>query len=86
MYFLGVHSKTPLVALEGDTGWSNTQIRRRTEMLRFWNCVIKMDATRLTRKLFEIEYIICKHTRCLEIKEYFEKVILIFIVTSIMLQ
>ncbi len=35
-YFLGIHSKTPILALEGDTGWLNTKVRRHTEMVRFW--------------------------------------------------
>ncbi len=61
-YFLGIHSKTPILALEGDTGWLNTEVRRHIEMFRFWNHIIKMDATRLTRKVFETDYRICKIT------------------------
>ncbi len=67
-YFLGVHSKTPILALEGDTGWLNTEVRRHTEMFRFWNCIIMMDATRLTRKVFETDYRICKNNWHSEIK------------------
>ncbi len=50
-YLLGIHSNTPILALEGDTGWLNTEVRRHTEMFRFWNCIIKMDATRKCLKL-----------------------------------
>ncbi len=60
MYFLGVHLKTPILASEGDTGWLNTEVKRHTEMFRFWNRIIKMDATRLTKKVFETDYRICK--------------------------
>ncbi len=73
-YLLGVHSKTPILALEGDTGWLNTEVRRHTEMFRFWNCIIKMDVSRRTRKVFETDYRICKNNWCSEIKQLFEKV------------
>ncbi len=78
-YFLGVHSKTPSLAIEGDTGWLNTEVRRHTEMFRFWNHIIKMDATRLSRKVFETEYGICNNIWCSEIKQLFEKVNKIYI-------
>ena len=55
-YYLGVHQKAPLLALEGDTGWVNSTIRRHTEMVRFWNRVLGMDSNRLTRKIFEYDY------------------------------
>ncbi len=42
-FYLGVHPKTPLLALEGDT-------------LRFWNRVLNMDESRLTVKMFEYDY------------------------------
>ena len=70
-YYLGVHSKAPLLALEGDTGWVNIETRRHTEMFRFWNRVLKMDATRLTRKVFEFDYLQSIDNRCSEIKEWF---------------
>ncbi len=43
-------------------------------MFRFWNRIIKMDATRLTRKMFETDYRICKNNWCSEIKQLFENV------------
>ena len=48
-FYLGVHQKTPLLALEGDTRWVHPNVRRHIEMLRFWNRVLKMDESRLTR-------------------------------------
>ncbi len=44
-YVLGIHSKTPILALDGDTGWLNTEVRRHTEIFRFWNHIITMDPT-----------------------------------------
>ncbi len=39
-FYLGVYPKTPLLALEGDTGWIHPNVRRHTKMLRFWNRVL----------------------------------------------
>ena len=43
-------------------------------MFRFWNHIIKMDPTRLTRKVFEVDYRKCKNNWCSEIKHMFEKI------------
>ncbi len=42
-FYLGVHPKTPLLVLEGDTGSIHPNVRRHTEMLRFWNRVLNME-------------------------------------------
>ncbi len=64
----------PILALDEKTGWLNTEVRKHTEMIRFWNRIIKMDTTRLTRKVFETDYRIYKNNWCSEIKQLFEKV------------
>ena len=33
-WFLGVHNKTPLLAIAGDMGWTDPQVRRHLDMLR----------------------------------------------------
>ena len=73
-YYLGVHNKTPLLAIEGDTGWLNCQVRRHIEMCRFWNRIINMEDSRLTKIIFEWDYSKCKGNWCQEIKELFESV------------
>ncbi len=55
-FYLGVHPKTPLLALEGDMGWIHPNVRRHTEMLIFWNRVLNMDESRLTIKMFAYDF------------------------------
>ncbi len=73
-YYLGVHQKTPLLAIEGDTGLIPCQIRRQKEMMRFWNRVLLMDQSRLTRKIFQYDYNQCKGNWCSQMKSVFTKV------------
>ncbi len=70
-YYCGVHPKTPLLALEGDTEWIHPNVRRHTEMLRFWNRVLNMDESRFTRKMFEYDYKRCKKNWCNNRKQLF---------------
>ncbi len=49
-YYLGVHPKTPLLALEGDMEWNSYKIRQRINMIRLWNRLINMDENRLTKE------------------------------------
>ena len=51
-YYLGVHSKTALLGLEGDVGWNTSKIRHNISMVRFWNRMLLMDENRLTKKVF----------------------------------
>ncbi len=73
-YYLGVHSKSPLSAIEGETGWLNTESRRHVEMFRLWNRILSMNEDRLTRKMFEYDYAKCKDNWCYEIKQICIKV------------
>ncbi len=40
-------------------------------MLRFWNRVLNMDESRLTRKMFEYDYKRCKKNWCNDMKQCF---------------
>ncbi len=40
-------------------------------MLRFWNRILNMDESRLTRKMFEYDYKRCKKNWCNAIKQLF---------------
>ena len=51
-YFLGVHKYAPTAAVQGDMGWISLKYRRYQAMLRFWNRLVKMDETRLTKRVF----------------------------------
>ncbi|KAK3102881.1 hypothetical protein FSP39_014619 [Pinctada imbricata] len=52
-YFLGVHRFTPILAIQGESGWPPTVVRHRVNVLRLWNRLTQMDADRVTRKIFE---------------------------------
>ena len=55
-YFWGVHKFTPIPALWGEIGWFSSKYRRYLCMLRFWNRLIKMDDTRLPKRIFLQDY------------------------------
>ena len=50
---------------------TSTQVRQYVEILRFWNRVIRMDTTRLTRKIFGYDYMKCKFNWSSDVKEIF---------------
>ena len=58
-FFLGVNKFAPILGIEGEMGWEPAEIRKR-QMLTFWNRIIGMDDSLLTRKIFEQDYDICK--------------------------
>jgi len=51
-YFMGVHKSTPIPAMMGETGWTPIYIKQSINMIRFWNRVIKMDISRVTKRIF----------------------------------
>ena len=54
--FLGVHRYAANQMLEGDMGWAPSKIRRKISLLRFWNHLIVMKRERLTKMLFNYEF------------------------------
>ena len=59
-YFLGVHSKAPLVDFQGEVNWITPRYKRLLCKIRFWNRLIQMDNTRLTKKVQELVSITCR--------------------------
>ena len=55
-YFLGFHRFTPVAGLIGDIGWVNTRDRRRICIIKYWNKLVKMKSSRLTKKLFNWDF------------------------------
>lgn len=55
-HFLGVHSKTPIFALQGDIGWMLPKFRHYVNMFRLWNRLIKCDENRIVKKIFLWDY------------------------------
>jgi len=54
--FLGINKFAAIPFLEGDIGWVPTIIRQKIRMLRFWNRLLKLEPSRLTKKIFLLEY------------------------------
>jgi len=55
-YFLGVHKYTPTVAMLGDMGWFPLYIDQYVSVARYWNRLLHMDDSRLTKSIFEADY------------------------------
>ena len=51
-YFLGVHKYAPTAAIQGDMGWISLKYKRYSAMLRFWNRLIRIDNSRLVKRIF----------------------------------
>ncbi len=59
--FWGVHSKTLLLILEvEDTVLLHPSVSRHVEKLRFWNRILKMVENRITHRIFDYDYKLCK--------------------------
>ena len=59
-YYFGVHKFAPISGMQGDLGWLSARLRRFKTILSFWNKLIKMDDTRLTKHVFNYD-----HNKCL---------------------
>ena len=54
--FLGVNKFAANLAVSGDLGWSPSEVRRKVNMVRFWNRLQNLGDNRLPKTLFEFEY------------------------------
>ena len=50
--YLGVNKYAAKCGIEGDVGWVPPQIRRKIEILRFWNRIVRMPDDRLPRQVY----------------------------------
>ena len=66
--YLGVHNKTSNLAIRGEVGWVEPDIRRKLEMIRMWARLIRMDDNRLTKRVFLWDYN-QQHGWCSELKK-----------------
>jgi hypothetical protein len=57
-FYLGVHCYAPISAINGEIGWDICQTRWKGNMFRLWNRLIEMDNNRLTKKIFNWDYIL----------------------------
>ena len=54
--FLGVHRFAAIPGLHGDMCWTSVWDRHKLHKLRYWNRLIQMDNTRLTKRVFLYDY------------------------------
>ena len=71
-YFLSVHHFAANHAIEGDMGWVPPVVRRLVSMTRLWNRLIDMPQDRLTQKVFDWDYSLCRNNWSFEVKNIFE--------------
>ena len=73
-YFLGVHRFTPILAINGEMGWTLSTHRRWVNMIRLWNRLISMDDNRLTKYVFNSDYTATGKTWCADLKNLLHQV------------
>ena len=54
--FLGVHKYAPNAGLSGDMGWIKHAYNRYLCAFRFWNRLLNMEDSRLTKQIFNWDY------------------------------
>ena len=47
--YFGVHGFAPNLSIQGDMGWTDGSIRRRVNMVRYWNRPVRLNDDRLTK-------------------------------------
>ena len=55
--------------MQGDMGWYDTSFGRAIAKIRLWNKIIQLDENRLSRKIFEADFNICRNNWASNIKE-----------------
>ena len=68
-YFLVVHRFVPTFAVHGDVGWIPSQFRRRINMVRYWNRLLKFEDKHITKVAFNADYNRCTDNWCSELKD-----------------
>lgn len=72
-FYLGVHKFVPNVALTAEMAWLKPIYCRYLCILRFWNRLMNMNDSRLTKKIFIEDYRICKNNWCANVQKVFDK-------------
>ena len=55
-YFLGVHRFAATAYIQGSMAWLPLSLRRYMNILRFWNHLVKIDNSRLVKRIFRYYY------------------------------
>lgn len=67
-YYLGVHKFAPVVGMQGDLGWLSPRYRRFKCILRYWNRLLDMSNDRLTKHVFNSDYLLCNNNWSADVK------------------
>ena len=60
-YYMGVHRLTPIPGIQGDMGWLDCKNRWALETMQLYNRFIKMDCSRLNKRIFNYDRQKCKN-------------------------
>ena len=71
--FLGVYKYAPTAGVKGELGWVRPLIRRKIEILRFWNRILSLDDSRLPRQIYN-EMLLKGHPWISNVKEIFDSI------------
>ena len=66
-------NKSSNLAIKGDVGWIDPDVRRKLEMIRMWDRLVKMDDNRLTKRVFLWDYN-QQHGWCSDMKKFFSSI------------
>ncbi len=67
-FYCGVHRLTPIVGIQGDMGWLDCRSKSILEMIRMYNRFLKMNASRLNKKVFLWDKSLCKDNWSMSLK------------------
>ena len=84
-FFLGVHRFAPTAGVQGDMGWMSLKYRRYMVMLKFWNKLIIMDDSRLTKRIFLWFYEYPQNNWCSDIKKIATELDMLYVYNGKML-
>jgi hypothetical protein len=56
-YFLGIPKSAPNIGIQCELGWTLSKIRRYIKMLSLWNKLVNMTDDRLTKIIFNYDYL-----------------------------
>ena len=62
------HRFTLTMAITGEMGWLPSVLRIWGSMIRFWNRMLLLDDTRLTKIVFNHDYNVCEINWCEDLK------------------
>ena len=61
------------MAIRGDVGWTDPDVRRKLEMIRMWDRLVNTDNSRLTKRVFLWDYN-QPHGWCSDMKKIFSSI------------